>query len=244
MNTCAAPGCMEPTSQRCSSCKTTKYCSRECQRRDWIVGGHKDRCRELAQQRGATDSAAALQGRSTVGIVSIFDQQVSGSIMSLEELPTAGGPGAQGWELCPVVNMLGVPLAIKKVAPCGCHICLGGYSQIPEPRNQVATRLAIEPHNGLAPPKWQGGPHNHLGTVAVARTDFKDFTVEDWRVLDDYIYNTIFGVWGMETSERNQLLPRVCNSQAFTSYAAAAGRSQEVEEEAAYGASFGGGFVG
>ncbi|CAN0375314.1 unnamed protein product, partial [Ectocarpus sp. 12 AP-2014] len=65
MNTCAAPGCMEPTSQRCSSCKTAKYCSRECQRRDWIVGGHKDRCRELARQRGATDSEAALQGYDT-----------------------------------------------------------------------------------------------------------------------------------------------------------------------------------
>lgn len=47
-----------------------------------------------------------------------------------------------------------------------------------------ATRLAIEPHNGLAPPKWQGGPHNHLGTVAVARTDLRDFTVEDWRVSE------------------------------------------------------------
>lgn len=64
------------------------------------------------------------------------------------------------------------------------------------------------------------------------------------QVLDDYIYKTIFGVWGMEPSERIQLLPRVCNSQAFSRYAAAAGRSQEDEEEAAYGASFGGGFVG
>lgn len=45
-----------------------------------------------------------------------------------------------------------------------------------------ATRLAIEPHNGLAPPRWQGGGHNHLGTVVAARTDHQDFTGQDWAV--------------------------------------------------------------
>lgn len=47
---------------------------------------------------------------------------------------------------------------------------------------QKATRLAIEPHNGLAPPRWQGGGSNHLGTVEAGRTDGRDFTGQDWAV--------------------------------------------------------------
>ncbi|CAN0521632.1 unnamed protein product, partial [Scytosiphon promiscuus] len=39
-----------------------------------------------------------------------------------------------------------------------------------------ATRLAIEAQNGLDPHRWLGGPFNHLGTVAAARTDGKDFS--------------------------------------------------------------------
>lgn len=47
---------------------------------------------------------------------------------------------------------------------------------------EKATRLAIEPHNGLAPPRWQGGAGNHLGTVVAGRTDGRDFTGQDWAV--------------------------------------------------------------
>lgn len=42
--------------------------------------------------------------------------------------------------------------------------------------------MAIEADNGLAPHRWLGGPFNHLGTVAAARTDGKDFSFEDWAV--------------------------------------------------------------
>lgn len=35
--------------------------------------------------------------------------------------------------------MLGVPLAIRKVAPCGCQMCIGSHSPIPESRNQVVS---------------------------------------------------------------------------------------------------------
>ncbi|CAM9297315.1 unnamed protein product [Scytosiphon promiscuus] len=157
----------------------------------------------------------------------------------MQELPPTGG--GNGWHLCPVVKMLGVPLAIRKVAACGCQMCVGSHSTIPESRNQVATRLAIEPHNGLAPPPWQGGPYNHLGTVVAARTDGEDFTVKDWKFLDNYIYSNIFDVWGMETAEREQHLPVVCSKRAYTRYLAVADGSQEQQEEAAYGATFGGG---
>ncbi|CAM9799646.1 unnamed protein product, partial [Sphacelaria rigidula] len=88
--------------------------------------------------------------------------------------PPAGG---SGWELCPVVNMLGVPLAIKKARNCCCPLCVGPTGTDPVPSNQISTRLAIEPHTGMAPPRWAGSEHNHLGTVVVARTDGRDFTV-------------------------------------------------------------------
>lgn len=58
------------------------------------------------------------------------------------------------------------------------HVVLGLYTAYPP----KATRLAIEAHNGLAPPRWMGGPFNHLGTVAAARTDGRDFKVQDWAV--------------------------------------------------------------
>jgi len=67
--------------------------------------------------------------------VSIFDSQVNSVELGVEDLPPAGG--GNGWEMCPVVNMLGVPLAIKKVAPCGCQVCVGSHSPIPEPSLQV-----------------------------------------------------------------------------------------------------------
>eukprot|EP00903_Cladosiphon_okamuranus_P008890 g8510.t1 len=223
--TCAAPGCDEPATQRCSTCKSVRYCSRECQRRDWTVGDHKERCAYLAQQRAAAGGAAGAEGmRYTIRVVSIFDSQVKDIDASVVEMPPAGG--GNGWELCPVVNMLGVPLAIKKVAPCGCQVCVGSQSSIPEPSLQVATRLAIEPHNGLAPPRWQGGPGNHLGTVVAARTDQQDFTGQDWAVLDDYILNNIFDVWGMDPFERQQQLPHVYSAQMYARYAAC--RAQEM----------------
>lgn len=78
-----------------------------------------------------------LSRGATVRVVSIFDSQVKDVDASVEDMPPAGG--GNGWELCPVVNMLGVPLAIKKVAPCGCQMCVGSHSSIPESRMQVVS---------------------------------------------------------------------------------------------------------
>ncbi|CAM9172505.1 unnamed protein product [Pylaiella littoralis] len=235
---CAAPGCEELSSQRCSSCKSVRYCSRECQRRDWAVE-HKENCAYLAQQRRAAgmdmDPDQSETERSTVRCVNIFDSKVKEKELAVEQLPPARG--GNGWELCPVVALLGLPLAIKKVAPCGCQVCVGSHSSIPEPMNQVATRLAIEPHNGLAPPRWQGGGSNHLGTVEAGRTDGRDFTGQDWAILDDYIYNNIFDVWGMDPYERQQQLPGVYSAQSYARYAA-------VRNEEAGASVLSGGFMG
>ncbi|CAN0246018.1 unnamed protein product, partial [Laminaria digitata] len=155
---------------------------------------------------------------SSVGIVTIFDTEVTARTISRDELPATSG--GNGWELCPVVHLLGIPLAIKKIAPCGCQICVGSQSSIVEPMKQVATRLAIEVHNGLAPPRWQGGGFNHLGTVAAARTDGQDFGFQDWAYLDSYIYGQIFDVWGMEDADRQERLPTVYSRQQYARYLA------------------------
>lgn len=70
-----------------------------------------------------------------MGIVTIFDMQVQASTMTPDQLPIQSG--GNNWELCPVVNMLGVPLAIKKMSSCQCKICIGHQSPIAEPTNQV-----------------------------------------------------------------------------------------------------------
>eukprot|EP00904_Undaria_pinnatifida_P001450 jgi/Undpi1/11305/HiC_scaffold_30.g13603.m1 len=220
---CAAPGCEEPTSQRCSICKCVRYCSRECQRRHWTLE-HKDECAGMALRRAETSHIDPLQQpqsnkRSTsVGIVTIFDMDVTPRTISRDELPFVSG--GNGWELCPVVHMLGIPLAIKKIAPCGCQICVGSQSSILEPQTQVATRLAIEGHTGLAPPRWVGGRFNHLGTVAAARTDGQDFGFRDWAALDSYLYGQIVDVWGMEDSDRDKKLPTVYSRQQYARYLA------------------------
>jgi hypothetical protein len=44
---CHATGCDELGASRCSACRVARYCSPECQKRDWREG-HKERCGRLA----------------------------------------------------------------------------------------------------------------------------------------------------------------------------------------------------
>ncbi|VDB94875.1 unnamed protein product [Peniophora sp. CBMAI 1063] len=37
----------KPTTKKCTGCAETRYCSRECQLRDWKEGGHKARCKRI-----------------------------------------------------------------------------------------------------------------------------------------------------------------------------------------------------
>ncbi|KZV61862.1 hypothetical protein PENSPDRAFT_658610 [Peniophora sp. CONT] len=36
-----------PAVKKCAGCGETRYCSRECQSRDWKQGGHKARCKRV-----------------------------------------------------------------------------------------------------------------------------------------------------------------------------------------------------
>mmetsp|Transcript_23591 Transcript_23591/g.55878 ORF Transcript_23591/g.55878 Transcript_23591/m.55878 type:complete len:183 (+) Transcript_23591:156-704(+) len=43
------PVCAKPASKRCSRCHQVWYCSTDCQKRHWKVGGHKQVCDSLFQ---------------------------------------------------------------------------------------------------------------------------------------------------------------------------------------------------
>ena len=48
--TCSAPGCPEPGTYKCSSCKITPYCSVACQTIDWLR--HKEECQGRLRKMG------------------------------------------------------------------------------------------------------------------------------------------------------------------------------------------------
>lgn len=157
-----------------------------------------------------------MDSRTGQSILTILDSIVGSRVIPPEEAPTPAR--ANGWELCPVVNMLGVPLAIKKVSACQCQQCVGCTATQDVPANQIATRLAIEPQTGRAPFRWAGSGTNHLGTVWVARTDGQAFTSKEYAILDEYIFNNIFDVWGLDPPDRDRMLPSVYNRQAYSRY--------------------------
>lgn len=37
--------------KRCSKCRVAQYCSRECQKKHWKEGGHKQQCKRLREER-------------------------------------------------------------------------------------------------------------------------------------------------------------------------------------------------
>mmetsp|Transcript_26462 Transcript_26462/g.62987 ORF Transcript_26462/g.62987 Transcript_26462/m.62987 type:complete len:171 (-) Transcript_26462:1307-1819(-) len=43
------PVCTKPASKRCSRCHQVWYCSTDCQKRHWKIGGHKQVCDSLFQ---------------------------------------------------------------------------------------------------------------------------------------------------------------------------------------------------
>lgn len=95
--------------------------------------------------------------------------------------PLASITEANGWEECPVPKMLGVPLMAKAIRPY----------RPPEnfPSRQLAVFMMVEPHTGLAPVRWQLGPHCNLGMIGFARKDGKPFTCKQWRALHGYIFD-------------------------------------------------------
>ena len=45
---------VEDGKSKCTVCQSVYYCSRDCQRRDWVSGGHKQACASLQEANAAT----------------------------------------------------------------------------------------------------------------------------------------------------------------------------------------------
>ena len=50
-NACQAPEGLQLKHKICSACKEVYYCSVECQRQDWKVNGHKERCKGMQKKK-------------------------------------------------------------------------------------------------------------------------------------------------------------------------------------------------
>lgn len=59
---CAACDALGAT-KVCGGCKVTRYCSKECCRRDWKTGGHKKECQEIQSRAPLRTSGSAAPNR-------------------------------------------------------------------------------------------------------------------------------------------------------------------------------------
>jgi TPR repeat protein len=48
---CGKPKSKNQKLRKCSGCYAVKYCSTECQKKHWKIGGHKKECKELKKQQ-------------------------------------------------------------------------------------------------------------------------------------------------------------------------------------------------
>ncbi|KAJ7174833.1 hypothetical protein C8R46DRAFT_1252933 [Mycena filopes] len=71
--------------KRCSNCRTSQYCSPECQVDDWRRGGHRQNCNKIASRRWKTSYLNALD-RSFMCALVTHDYAARQPELALEEL--------------------------------------------------------------------------------------------------------------------------------------------------------------
>lgn len=105
---------------------------------------------------------------------------LDGSTAMEEQYPPSSITEANGWEECTVPHMLGIPLMAKPIR---------SYQTGHLPRNQPAVFMMVEPVTGLAPMRWQLGPHCNRGMIGFGRRDGQPLTCVQWAALHGYIYD-------------------------------------------------------
>jgi hypothetical protein len=99
---------------------------------------------------------AAAAPQRAVKLIGVKADAVDLTAEQVQELNSSSG----GWRKCPVPALLGIPLAMKQLAPT---------TAATRPTfEQPAVFMLIDPRNGFAPPDVQ---LNGLGEVLLARTD-------------------------------------------------------------------------
>uniref|UniRef100_A0A383WMD6 Uncharacterized protein n=1 Tax=Tetradesmus obliquus TaxID=3088 RepID=A0A383WMD6_TETOB len=119
---------------------------------------------------------------------------------------------SSGWRKCQVPALLGVPLAMKQLAPT---------TAATRPTfEQPAVFLLMDPRSGFAPPDVQ---QNGLGEVLLARTDGKDYTVTELWQLHEYNCHLMnrWGDWledGMDSPDVQEELQEALSPQGFADH--------------------------
>lgn len=165
--------CLSPpkdtTLLRCGQCKSRRYCSKHCQKQDWIYGGHKRSC--------DSKSSTSSQSVSTIpGVRLPCKSEDSGSLTAVE-IPSNHIIFQS--HVLPVPSLLEIPLVIHRV---------GTHSEDEADLDcQIATYLNIHPVSGFAPEQWL----SRVGTCVVARKDGKPLKVEQldmvWTFIDEVL---------------------------------------------------------
>ncbi|KUJ17287.1 uncharacterized protein LY89DRAFT_561412, partial [Mollisia scopiformis] len=145
----------------CKACRTTYYCSTDCQKRNWSV--HKTYCKFL--QKFPRNSEPQ----------SISCAKIHSSNVRYEDVSVPSNYAMFRTRALPITAKFGYPLVMSRLVE---NLPLGQDTE-----NHHATWLNIDPESGFAPPHWQGG----IGTVLVAAADGSPFDTETLGAITDYI---------------------------------------------------------
>ena len=166
---------------RCGNCKSAWYCSKECQVSDWK--SHKQLCNHDSDK-----------------LISIVI--VNGDEAFEQKVPRVELDPKNGWYVCPLTEMIGVPVMVKRWAP---------YQRRPD--REVGIFLLADPVTGLAPHEWQNG----CGIIAFARKDKTDMPVQLFWDVYSYTYH-LMDYYGEDDFDYKSFKKNNLNYETFREY--------------------------
>ncbi|TFK72327.1 hypothetical protein BDN72DRAFT_763512 [Pluteus cervinus] len=147
---------MEAATQRCSRCKTSWYCSADCQLSDWSF--HKTQCKPAQIQGVIIHDEEARKSQPDGRIFESITIDKKHPIHKEGVIPSS-------------TAAYGVPLMVYRLKPYSVHEL--------EPENRVATNLMVDKVWGMPPFDWE----HYVGTVIVIRKDGSPLTPEGLECL-------------------------------------------------------------
>ncbi|KAF8451736.1 hypothetical protein BDZ91DRAFT_750227 [Kalaharituber pfeilii] len=196
--------CGQPSKHFCSRCKTTRYCGKECQKRDWK--DHKRHC--VSKSAGEAKPAKLFAfgtrpapfnllpsdlyepfpqpppAESTIGVViHCLGDQASFRMPKFVETRVGDLLGIEPLNLrsghvAPITALIEVPIRVYQLPVSDAKMSDTSW----DPSNQPATFLHLNPKDGWAPLYWQ----NEVGNVILVRKDGKRLLQEHAEAICDY----------------------------------------------------------
>ncbi|KAH7132572.1 hypothetical protein B0J11DRAFT_230859 [Dendryphion nanum] len=162
---CLLPPTTDQSLQRCGRCQSRLYCSKDCQRLDWIIGSHKKQCEPPAAD--ATPPPIDL-----IDGVRLHCRKDGGGWIGTK-IPN--NHVIFNSYVMPVPGLLEIPLVIHRV----------GTQSLDQADLdcQIATYLNIHPVTGLAPTQWL----SNIGTCVIGRKDRKPLSPQHLELVYMFI---------------------------------------------------------